>query len=179
MSKFINLGNFQVESGSLMVTDPCYGLEGIHNEIPNAANGMWMAFAILHDGIVEQLVAFKHGGQVSKRHLANFYVYVDSGQAGIFDTAHYSNDEDVAATESFENVSFRDSTDHSQWYKMCCDRTLGDELAGVIPFGIVSSSGYGDGSYCCYYAENEEGQVAAVQIVFAEHEDEEDEEDEE
>ena len=37
------------------------------------------------------------------------------------------------------------------WYNSCCNQTLHtDHYAGVIPHGVVSNSGYGDGGYICY-----------------------------
>lgn len=52
------------------------------------------------------------------------------------------------------------------WYEMCCDKTLSNENAGVIPGGVVSSSGYGDGGYDAFIAKNSNGQVIGVKIVF-------------
>ena len=45
--------------------------------------------------------------------------------------------------------------------------------AGVLEYGVVSSSGYGDGSYTAYVARNDNNQVIAVRIVFLSKYDEE------
>lgn len=167
MTDFISLGNFQVESGRLMVTDPCYGHDGIHNVLNNVANGNWYAFVTINsESQIATLVATKRCSVMTERHKADFTVYVDSGQAGIFDVAHYANNDDVGSYEAFSNVPFRDSKDHEPWYKMCCDRTLDETSAGTIPFGVVSSSGYGDGGYECFYGVDAEGEIVVVQIVF-------------
>jgi hypothetical protein len=89
----------------------------------------------------------------------NFEVGVDSGQAGIFDGGHYKEDKVVEGIE-FEN-NFAEP-----WYNVCCDVTLADRGAGVIPFGVVSRSGFGDGGYTCYTIRNEIGWVIAVMIDF-------------
>lgn len=63
---------------------------------------------------------------------------VDSGQAGIFDNSVYPEGTDVG--EFGEPDTF---------YGECCEITLGDQSCGRLKNGkgIVSSSGFGDGSY--------------------------------
>lgn len=41
--------------------------------------------------------------------------------------------------------------------------------------GFVSSSGYGDGSYCCWTAHNDEGKIVAIRIEYITEDDEEEE----
>ena len=43
---------------------------------------------------------------------------------------------------------------------MCCDRTLSEDW-GVLPLGVVSSSGIGDGSYPTYGVKNEKGEFTS------------------
>ncbi len=52
------------------------------------------------------------------------------------------------------------------WYSMCCQHTLSERSAGVIPGGAVSESGYGDGAYECFYRVNPNDEVVGVKIVF-------------
>ena len=47
-----------------------------------------------------------------------------------------------------------------------CDITLSRMHAGVMPFGAVSSSGFGDGSYVCYTHEGDTGEIDFAFIVF-------------
>ena len=54
---------------------------------------------------------------------------------------------------------------------MCCDRTLNEIGAGVIPFGVVSSSGLGDGQYTCEVAKQDDV-VVGIQVNFLEEEEE-------
>lgn len=93
--------------------------------------------------------------------LTEIHVGVDSGQAGLFDSALYPAN--GAADEAF--------------YDKCCDLTLGDAQAGSVGFGIVSSSGYGDGGYNCFVKTNTEGEVVGVAIVYICHGEDEDTED--
>ena len=44
-------------------------------------------------------------------------------------------------------------------------------------FGLVSSSGYGDGGYNCWTAKNEDGKIVAIRVEFITEDDYEDEED--
>ena len=68
------------------------------------------------------------------------------------------------------------SDNHEKWYDMCCSKTLDREtLGGVIPFGAVSSTGYGDGSYECTY-QKINNEIVAIKINYLEY-DEEDEDD--
>ena len=45
----------------------------------------------------------------------------------------------------------------------------------VYAKGVVSSSGYGDGSYPCYTCINEEGKIIGIKIIFIGYEEEEEE----
>jgi hypothetical protein len=88
---------------------------------------------------------------------------VDSGQAGFFDAEFYIGGDD------------------QKFYDQVCDLTLNGDNAGVIAFGAVSSSGWGDG---CYELQTirHDGEVVAARIVFMEDtpaEDEYNEEDDE
>ena len=88
------------------------------------------------------------------------FVGVDSGQAGVFD-AKYFEDDKLARQYQVEDPICPDQP----WYSLCCDRTLGETGAGIIPYGVVSSSGLGDGSYS-YYTNTVDGKTVGVQIVF-------------
>lgn len=83
---------------------------------------------------------------------------VDSGQCGLFDDAKY---QDESLFKKKPKVSFCEG-----WYGHCCDRTLSEKQAGVIPGGAVSSSGFGDGTYDAFYHTNENGEVDMACILF-------------
>ena len=179
--KVKELGSFECKTGTFVVSDPCYG-EAVwcRGELTNVRKGKWQAFAIIEDkgdwaGRVVQLHAaheetrpvFAEGSIEGKK--ADFVVGVDSGQAGIFDKDHYKG-------------GHSGDKECDDWYKLCCDKTLSEAQAGVIPFGVVSSSGYGDGSYACHYRIGENsGEIERVWISFIdedEYEEDEYEEDE-
>ena len=85
-------------------------------------------------------------------------VGVDSGQCGIFDDTVYPADEKSGGEYDDEN----------SFYGECCKLTLGDDQSGILGSGkgVVSSSGYGDGSYellCQYH----EGERVALMVDYA------------
>ena len=102
---------------------------------------------------------------------------VDSGQFGYFDHDEYRNDNIV---QGVERVTPDDVIcDDEPWYSICCDRTLSKDKWGEIPFGIVSSSGYGDGSYPTYGIKDVDGKEwVGFVTLFIWDDDEEDEDDE-
>lgn len=51
-------------------------------------------------------------------------------------------------------------------YRHVCDITLSKMSAGVLPYGAVSSSGFGDGGYTCYTHADENGVIDFAFIVF-------------
>lgn len=58
------------------------------------------------------------------------------------------------------------------WYSSCCDLTLSEIGAGVIPGGAVSSSGYGDGGYVASISTDDNSEIVAIRIVFISEDDE-------
>lgn len=106
--------------------------------------------------------------------LADIDVGVDSGQAGFFDVAKYA----LSVADKDDSRSRRDSQDSTfeSFYDSVCNLTLEDKQFGVVAFGTVSSSGYGDGSYDCYFRRNDVGEVIEAVIVYLQDYHEEDEE---
>lgn len=167
---FDSLGNFEITSGAMQVTDPCYtGGGGVL--LSDVKNGVWKAYTTLNDGTNTEIIVHhvEHElalGDFVRYQPQNMYgaIGVDSGQAGFFDA------------DTLENHN------HDHFYEEVCNLTLGTLGAGVIKYGAVSSSGWGDGSYELFIA-TENGQVVAARIDFLgqeeENEDEDKEEDEE
>lgn len=166
----IQLGNFEVNSGQLVVADPCYELDTntvIMGVLELAANGPWIAevekVEIPEWGEANAKLTAYHESVAEQRTIlewikCSFVVGVDSGQAGIFDRNHYR-------ISNAANHSGSNDTD-SEWYLACCDITENGEEAGVLTGGVVSRTGMGDGAYGVYKAENWQSQVVGVKIVF-------------
>lgn len=162
-SKRIKVGEFNIKSGKVFVSDPCYSRgTWCMGELDNVQNGKWQAEVIAVDeGMCGTrngaLIASYGNRQISKScpnwKKQNFEVGVDSGQAGIFDDAGFkSEDDDYGNTNS--------------WYRRCCDLTSNKKCAGIIEkSGVVSSSGFGDGSYDCYVIKKGK-KIVAIKIDF-------------
>lgn len=183
---------FEVTSGKLVCSDPCYSIptwcQGI---VENVKNGVWGAEINLSDEgdwgkrvaslyIVNEDANAKMTGietKIFEEEPLNFNAGVDSGQFGFFDFAHYRNDESAKDLKKFEFGDNYDTQSGDTWYRACSDLTLGDEQWGVLPNGVVSSSGFGDGSYDVFGYKDAYGEYVAFAVVFIY--DEEDDEDDE
>ena len=170
------LGEFVNESGVFMVSDPCYEIgTWCQGQLNDVATGKWSAYVNKSDEgewgircaeLVVEHESIEDAGELSIE-VCSFEVGVDSGQAGIFDLKYYANDEAFASEENPEN-KFGDT----KFYNFCCDLTLSEISAGVIKYGAVSSSGYGDGAYKCFALKNKKGKIVSVTIIFLDEEDE-------
>lgn len=178
------IGNFKMDSNIMRVSDPCYDktvwCSGV---IHNCLTGRWdAAVAYSDEGILGRRVAvlaakhtdfsqsFSQCDQVwadqkyvhfpAEWTVCDFEVGVDSGQAGLFDEAHYQ-DESIFQGLPEPMVSFG-----SLWFDHCCEKTMGEDQAGTIRYGAVSSSGFGDGGYTALVHRNESAQADCVMILF-------------
>ncbi|ASA23298.1 DUF4241 domain-containing protein [Paenibacillus donghaensis] len=166
----IQLGNFEITSGKLVVSDPCYELNTetiIMGVLDKALNGTWVSqvektevrdwgeacskLMACHSSVAEQ-------AEYLEWVKCHFIVGVDSGQAGIFDINKYRIPDAVPQE--------LDSQGDSDWYFACCDITESSLEAGVIDGGVVSHTGIGDGAYGAYIATNHQNYIIGVKIVF-------------
>jgi hypothetical protein len=112
-------------------------------------------------GIVHESVSFSDLERFNWQWVQGLDVGVDSGQAGFFDLAQY--------TDAVSDKSNRgeDGCKFDAFYSGVCDLTLADPSWGVVPFGAVSSSGYGDGGYNCYVLRKPTSDPAVSELVGA------------
>jgi len=181
----IRVGEFECISGVLRVSDPCYDTDTwCAGEIGNAKLGKWVAQVVKKplfnwgNRIFSLVATHEHYVDcvTTKPIITKFVAGVDSGQMSIVDTKFY-RDETVFTTPS-EFYHGSNSDDINEWYGHCCDLTCETALsAGVIPYGCVSTSGLGDGSYECFYSVNEVGEVIRIEVVFIDNESDENEDD--
>lgn len=159
------IGDFNVESGKLVVSDPCYTpgtwCAGV---LSNVKNGLWHAAIRLNDegswgDRVAELYVSLDKTNNDAWHLAPFTVGVDAGQVCIVDDKHFAGGEG-------------EYHDRDSFYGDACHMSMegsADELgAGILKsgHGVNSSSGYGDGSYECFYGTNDKGEITSVRVVF-------------
>jgi len=143
------LGLFEVASGTVVISDPCYERGTWCAGELAVKKGTWKAFVIFRDNRVGELLAYHTSINLSTLkgwEMLPFEVGVDSGQAGIFDDIVYARDDDA-------------------WYRSCSAITLKAPGAGVLKNGVVAESGHGDGSYNCYTSKLE-GEIIAIKIIF-------------
>ena len=121
--------------------------------------------AYLHIVNIEAQSHFDHAAEFDSTWVdSTIDVGVDSGQAGFFDLALYQ--------QVWESEPVRE-----KFYDEVCDLTLEDKSWGVHPIGVVSSTGWGDGSYTCLVRRDDVGRaIEAIIIYMAESDDEEGEE---
>lgn len=169
MTQTINLGS------EVYVTDPCYSVPTwCQLKFDNVLPGQWVA-TMIYDELGgsnrnAELVLI-HQDYQNKNLVYDWFgdFGVDSGQAGIFDAASYRDDAAVAGMklpklrEPFK--LFGEHRDGDSWYEAICHFTLENDGWGSYDTGAVSSSGYGDGMYPVYGAE-EDGKIVALQLSF-------------
>lgn len=157
----------------MVVSDPCYAIgTWFQTEIENAKKGTWLAFVKKindYEGWGERcakLIVHHQNYDLPKEgweHISS--IGVDSGQVGIFDKESYRNDSLIKGTTGHKFATL-DGPAGDRWYSACCDITLSRMHAGILEGGVVSESGYGDGSYNCYIKKNKDGEIIAVKLVF-------------
>lgn len=187
---------FEVTSGKMVLSDPCYELgtwcQGVAE---NVKNGTWVGVLEQSDeggwGVRNSILISMNVEAMEKNPRLEMELMssgdlinwggVDSGQFGHFDYANYRKDENAIDLPKVWEDEW-ESQEGDKFYRACCYQTLETEDSfGVIPFGVLSSSGYGDGSYPTYGIKDENGEwVGFMTIFIGDDEDEDDEwEDEE
>ena len=92
---------------------------------------------------------------------------VDSGGAGIFDYDYYLKYHDEELNESWYDRQFYLRYDYDMNGNPIKDRSTERKDGVVIDGkGVVSFSGYGDGSYDLYAEKNQSGEIIALRIKF-------------
>jgi len=136
------IGSFGVDSGQVIITDPCYLADWNANEFQD-----------------KRTYLDKKSGReyVFGRDFKRFDEIIRDGK----DMNKLIEDDEV--TESVQDVQ------HDYSYDGACNTTLySKKMAGEIGFGsngVVASTGYGDGEYPVY-ARYEDDRIAEVKIVF-------------
>jgi hypothetical protein len=168
------VGTFTVESGKLIVTDPCYEVdeEGeLQIILSNVKNGKWTAsISYTDEEVVESLIVYYGAKKTSgKWRECEKLIGVDSAQAGIFDLKTFGRDDAI----QFEVKNVHDIEIDEvglKYFVACSDLVASDAQGGVVPGGAVSMSGYGDGMYEVKVKYNILKEVVGVMIGFGEEE---------
>lgn len=177
--EMIELGTFEMTGPVMRISDPSY-TKGAWccGCVSDCKTGTWEA-AIFHvegewgDRVAMLVARHRDTGPAFEKARSiqalrgiepwtecSFEVGVDSGQAGFFDDVHY---QDNTVFDRMPPAGFQYG---DAWYAHCCDLTLSPIGAGVLPYGAVASSGYGDGSYIAAVHKSTGGETDAVFIRF-------------
>ena len=82
-------------------------------------------------------------------------IEVDSGQVGFFDDNYYAEN---------QGGDFGDIT---TLFGLACSLTLSKNRGGIVnDRGVVSETGFGDGSYSLYIGKNNECKIVSASIIF-------------
>lgn len=130
---------------------------------------------VAHESQIDEFNLLQTGVEIDDSYTElSIDVGVDSGQAGFFDLALYT--EALSDKSQHQNGYGQKDSKFETFYDRVCDLTLDDNYQfGAIEFGAASMSGYGDGSYTAFDRRNADGEVIAAFIVFiGEGDDEED-----
>lgn len=153
-----NVGKFKL-SDSIMISDPCYSVgtrcqKQLDNVLPGEYNGIVVITEETNgwgDRVAELLAIHENTVIWSDKSWEphnDVSLGVDSGQMGIIDINGYFDDDE-----------------NPEWYDRICDLTMSQ--GGIIDGnGVVSSTGYGDGSYDLYTHKNSDGKIDAIRVVF-------------
>lgn len=152
-------------SKKVVVADPCYTLntwclgvvenvkEGKYEEVVSYADGRVAEIEVVHYDYMKDFLE----NRLLSYELHSTNIGVDSGQCGIYDYVFF---------EQYDNNK-GEYDELETFYGKACNITLSEQQAGVHDNkGFVSNSGYGDGCYNCYIAENNQGEVIAIKVVF-------------
>ena len=175
MSTF-NLGS------KVMVSDPCYEVgTWCQKTLDGVLPGEYDSHVIIDNfgswgKRVSQLIAHHKNHRLIdlKWEDVDATIGVDSGQAGIFNFETYRKDDiDIHNVPKAFGDDW-DKEDGEVWYNRICSLTLNEDGWGAYQNGVVSSSGFGDGSYTLQVAKVDET-IVGFKIIFIDEEDEDDE----
>jgi hypothetical protein len=176
----IDLGTFEATGTQLVVSDPGYGLDtvkipGLGVVLTNCQSGTWCGEVIIKHfnppgfPLTSELRAIHSS-------VSNFTalkwerqrdgIGTDSGQAGVYDLAHFHDQSLVPQNIKWTVGQPGPADPKDLWYSYCCELTLAKPEGGVLPFGMVTSSGKGDGGYEYSVARDAAGKIVGVWIVF-------------
>jgi hypothetical protein len=171
VSTRVDLGSFQLDSDRIVAADPAYAAdERTRLTLAGAARGQWDAWvgkADVKDAGTRavELGATRHGtSALNWVVLGNVGVAVDSGQAGFYDPKYV---DDVSLLPAVATWRQPPIDEDNLWYSYCCEQTAPPNLAGLLPHGVVSSAGLGDGLYQVLVS-RVDGVLVGIRLIFVE-----------
>lgn len=165
ITKVIELGTINIESGKVQISDPCYNPDEWCSHTKEVKKGEYICKVLKKsDGWGDR------NGEIIINHVSTpkkkatdliCCPTVDSGQCGFFDAEYY---------DKYHKKAFIDEDEEDKkWYRRIMDITLndGNDNCGTIDgVGVLSESGWGDGMYDCYAGYNSKGEITALKLRF-------------
>ena len=160
------IGSFDVGSDSMYVSDPCYDENTWHiGLLENVEQGKWNGKVYYYNAegwglrIAKLIVTHAETKPVEEKEKGDFVVGVDSGLAGFCEKDYYEN-------SRFRNRDWK-SGFVGDWYRNALlERIQSKDFTVIGNKYMVCSTGFGDGSYVCYYWKNESGKICQAMIEF-------------
>jgi len=164
----------------ILVSDPCYTIDTWCNAlVPNTLEGNYDVSVKEKYGRIKSITITheNHTHNKDKWKYISGDIGVDSGQCGFFNLDAYRNDSieipfaDDNGKDFYNEYTKREEGDSwyeegDSWYGKICGYTLQNkQWDGLEGIGLVSSSGYGDGSYDLY-AKRVDDKVTALKVKF-------------
>ena len=158
-------------SDTVMVSDPCYSMDvWCKHKLTGVLPGQYLTTVMKSDegswgtriGLLVAVHKDYTEDTLTWRTVRGADIGVDSGQCGIFSMEGYRDDSVFSEPNNF-GYTCHEPGDH--WYGHMCDRTLTEEQWGSYDTGVVSSSGYGDGSYRLVVAKHN-GHIVGIGIDY-------------
>lgn len=175
------LGKFVLVSGQMRVSDPWTEKAPQKSALDlfrtlSVKNGQWQAAARFSDegvnGIrVAELVALHVSTQAKSLTWSpeKMSIGVDSGMAGFFDDKYF-RDETQVPPGSTPRVSGKPKPGDA-WSSHFTEELISDLSAKLVPFGVMSRTGEGDGFYDLHVARGADGTIHGVRLTYLEAED--------
>jgi hypothetical protein len=177
----VNLGTFTGTGAQLVVADPGYDLNtvragGLGVVLSNCQSGMWNAEVVIKDfeslpfPLTSELRVF-HSTVANVAELKwekqHGLIGTDYAQAGVYDLAHFHDHSLVPQDIKWTIGSSGPADPNDLWYSYCCELTCAKPEGSILPFGVVTISGKGDGGYQYSIARDiTTGKIVGIWIVF-------------
>ncbi len=174
------LGEFEVTSGRLIVSDPSYDLHTVQRQSgidDRALSRRWKATIIVREftGPTDRRVGVLVARHESVHSLDELEwkevpgsIGVDTGMVVVCDKSRFHDQSIVPQGQKF---SFGESRNEPAladdlWYSYCCELTRPPKVGAAFAGGVVSNAGWGDGAYAGFVARDKEGVLVAVRVEF-------------
>ena len=181
--QYICIGSFEQTIGTIIISDPSYSPSskhflGIAGEIKNVKPGTYYAVieVIKSEKRNAALYIFHEDYFSAKKGILSAKTFSEIYEQFNYKTTKKQNISVDAGMAGFYDKKFFEGYDNLEWYEDVVDHILKNpKRALILPYGVISDSGYGDGSYD-YFTAKIDGKVVSAFVWFICDEEDEDEE---